>query len=201
MRRAAVSALAVVLGLAGAANAQVGGEEMTVDEAVPDDMPLEHVIVLLGLRAPAALDAVLAAQQDPRSSRFHRWLEPTEIADRFGPSRAEYARVREWFAARGFRVVHDSPLRVALAVAGTAGDVATALATPIRFLRENLPRTGRLRRADLGLLRGSRARVRLLLGSQPGASGRDTGGDPCFRGARPQAGTPLFVVGWPRGSR
>ena len=136
MRRAAVSALAVVLGLAGAANAQVGGEEMTVDEAVPDDMPLEHVIVLLGLRAPAALDAVLAAQQDPRSSRFHRWLEPTEIADRFGPSRAEYARIREWFAARGFRVVHDSPLRVALAVAGTAGDVATALATPIRFLRD-----------------------------------------------------------------
>src|SRR5439155_23489835 len=38
--------------------------------------------------------------------------------------------------AHGFHVVHDSPLRVALVLAGTAGDVAAALGTSIRFFHE-----------------------------------------------------------------
>ena len=109
---------------------------MTAGAQVPTELPLDHVTVLLGLRARAVLDAVLAAQQDPRSPRFRRWLEPEEIADRFGPSRAEYARVRQWFEAHGFRVVHDSPLRALLVVAGTAGDAAAALGAPIRFFRD-----------------------------------------------------------------
>ncbi|TMA39819.1 MAG: hypothetical protein E6J79_02045 [Deltaproteobacteria bacterium] len=109
---------------------------MAAGAPAPAELPLEHVTVLLGLRARAALDAVLAAQQDPRSPRFRRWLEPEEIADRFGPSRGEYARVRRWFETHGFRVVHDSPLRALLVVAGTAGDAAAALGAPIRFFRD-----------------------------------------------------------------
>src|SRR5439155_6013435 len=113
---------------------------MAAGAPAPAEMPLEHVTVLLGLRARAALDAVLAAQQDRRSPRFRRWLATEEIADRFGPSRAEYARVRRWFAAHGFRVVHDSPLRAMLVVAGTAGDVAAALGPPIRFFSDRAGR-------------------------------------------------------------
>ncbi|TMB41947.1 MAG: hypothetical protein E6J55_17590, partial [Deltaproteobacteria bacterium] len=148
MRRAALAALAAgALGLAGDPAAaeplrQLPGSLpralalMTAGARAPADLALSHVTVLLGLRASAALDAVLAAQQDPRSPRFRHWLEPAEIADRFGPSRAEYARVRRWFETRGFHVVHDSPLRIALVVAGTAGDVAAALGTPIRFFHD-----------------------------------------------------------------
>lgn len=106
------------------------------------DLRLDHITVFLGLRESAALDALVAAQQDPRSPRFRRWLDATEIADRFGPRRAEYERVRRWFVGRGFRVVRDSPHRVGLVVAGTAGQVEASLATPIRLFRDG----GRIRR-------------------------------------------------------
>src|SRR5207253_1623069 len=56
-------------------------------------------------------------------------------ADRFGPRRDEYERVRSWFVAHGFEVVRDSQFRVALVVAGKAAQVETALGAPIgRYL-------------------------------------------------------------------
>ena len=87
---------------------------MTDVGAAPADLPLEHVTVYLGLRHRAALDAVIAAQQDPRSPLFRRWLEPTEIADRFGARPARYERVRRWLVDHGFTIVSDSPYRAAL---------------------------------------------------------------------------------------
>src|SRR4029077_17246665 len=68
---------------------------------------------------------------------FLHWLDPTEIADRFGARRAAYERVRRWFAAQGFEVVHDSPSRISFEVAGTAGQVARALGAPIRLIRHH----------------------------------------------------------------
>ncbi len=119
---------------------------MTVVASAPDDLPLPHVTVLLGIRHRAALEALLAAQQDPRSPHFLRWLDNLELADRFGPTRTEYERVRSWFVTRGFRVIQDSPLRLAIVVAGTAGDVRTALGTSIVRLHHR----GRLYRGPAG---------------------------------------------------
>ena len=109
---------------------------MTPAGRAPADLRLEHVTVLLGLRHRRAFEALVAAQQDRRSPLFQRWLGAAEIADRFGPRRDEYERVRSWFVAHGFEVVRDSPFRVALVVAGRAGQVETALGAPIgRYLR------------------------------------------------------------------
>lgn len=99
----------------------------------PAELPLEHVTVFLGLRDHEALEAVIAAQQDARSPRFGRWLEMGEIADRFGPRREQYERVRRWFVGEGFRVVRESPARIAFVVAGTAGLAERALAAPIHL--------------------------------------------------------------------
>jgi hypothetical protein len=99
------------------------------------DMPLDAVTVVLGLRDRRHLEALLAAQQDPHTPDFHRWLDLTQLADRFGPRRVDYERVRGWFTARGFRVVREVPSRVALVLGGTAGQVAAALATPIQLFR------------------------------------------------------------------
>src|SRR5207245_1955173 len=74
---------------------------MTPAGRAPADLRLEHVTVFLGLRHRRALDALIAAQQDRRSPLFHRWLAASEIADRFGPRRGEYERVRRWFVAHG----------------------------------------------------------------------------------------------------
>src|SRR5262249_32853594 len=68
-------------------------------------LPLPRIVVLLGVRDRPGLDATIAAQQDPRSPRFRRWLDPTEIADRFGARRDHYERVRRWLVERGFTVV------------------------------------------------------------------------------------------------
>ena len=109
---------------------------MTPAGRAPADLRLEHVTVFLGLRHRRTLDALIAAQQDRRSPLFHRWLAASEIADRFGPRRGEYERVRRWFVAHGFEVVRDSQFRTALVVAGTAAQVEGALAAPIgRFTR------------------------------------------------------------------
>jgi hypothetical protein len=103
--------------------------------AAPADLPLEYVTVVLGLRDRDALEATIAAQQDRRSPRFGQWLEAPEIADRFGPTREEYARVRRWFRARGFDIVRESPHRTLLAVAGTAAQAEATFKTPIRLFR------------------------------------------------------------------
>ena len=109
---------------------------MTPAGRAPADLRLEHVTVLLGLRHRRAFEALVAAQQDRRSPLFQRWLGAAEVADRFGPRRDEYERVRGWFVAHGFEVVRDSPFRVVLVVAGTAAQVETALGAPIgRYVR------------------------------------------------------------------
>ncbi len=127
------------------------------------DLRLEHVTVFLGLRHPRALDALIAAQQDRRSPLFHRWLDATEIADRFGPRRDEYERVRRWFVGHGFTVVRDSPFRAAVVVAGTAAQVEAALATPIgRFVRNG--RTYHAPLADPALPESIAGSVRGILG-------------------------------------
>ena len=108
---------------------------LVASEPAPADLPLENVTIVLGLRDRTGLDAVIAAQQDRHSARYGRWLDLDEIADRFGPSRSEYERVRAWFVGQGFRVVRDSASRVAIVVAGTAGQAGTALAAPIWLYR------------------------------------------------------------------
>ena len=101
----------------------------------PADLELDHVLVFLGLRERAALDAFIAARQDPRSGRFGERMDPAEIADRFGARRADYERVRTWLTRQGLEVVHDSPFRVAIALRGTAARFERALATRLRLVR------------------------------------------------------------------
>ncbi len=129
----------------------------------PADLRLEHVTVLLGLRHRRGLDALIAAQQDRRSPLFHRWLDAGEIADRFGPRRDEYERVRRWFVAHGFEVVRDSRFRIALVVAGTAAQVEAALGAPIGRFRQG-GRTYHAPLADPSLPESIAASVRGIVG-------------------------------------
>src|SRR5947207_9143266 len=129
----------------------------------PADLRLEHVTVLLGLRHRRGLDALIAAQQDRRSPLLPRWLDAGEIADRFGPRRDEYERVRRWFVAHDFEVVRDSRFRIALVVAGTAAQVEAALGAPIgRFVQGG--RTYHAPLADPSLPESIAASVRGIVG-------------------------------------
>jgi subtilase family serine protease len=146
MRVAALSTvlvLAFAAQLRAAAPYRLGGTvphalaQVAPETAAAADLRLEHVTFLLGLRNRREVEARIAAQQDSRSPFYGRWLGPDEIADRYGPHKAEYGRLRRWLRLHGFTVVRESPFRVALVVAGTAAQVERALKAPIALYRRN----------------------------------------------------------------
>jgi pseudomonalisin len=60
--------------------------------------------VTLRLQHTDELAALLTAQQDPHSPRYHQWLTPDEFATRFAPAPADYTAVVAWLQGEGFRV-------------------------------------------------------------------------------------------------
>ncbi|HLK10841.1 MAG TPA: protease pro-enzyme activation domain-containing protein [Candidatus Binatia bacterium] len=67
----------------------------------------------------AGFERYLASLGDPASSHYRRYLTQRQIADRFGPSRGVYARLRRHLEAHGFAVVSESANRLTLTVRGT----------------------------------------------------------------------------------
>jgi len=58
----------------------------------------------MALRNRDDLARLLADQQDPASSQYHRWLTPDAFTSRFGPTDADLARVTRWLKKKGFTV-------------------------------------------------------------------------------------------------
>ena len=80
-------------------------------------------------------DRFLHDLYEPKSPRFHHFLTQRQIADRFGPSRADYDSVRSYFRASGFRLLKGSVNRLTLEVRGTRGAAERALMTSISDYR------------------------------------------------------------------
>ncbi|HZZ84819.1 MAG TPA: S53 family peptidase [Anaeromyxobacteraceae bacterium] len=79
----------------------------------------------------ADLEKLLAAQQDPASSSYHRWLTPEEYADRFGPTADEVAAVTAWLEAQGFAVDGISRSRARIFFSGSVARLEAAFRTEI----------------------------------------------------------------------
>jgi pro-kumamolisin-like protein/fibronectin type III domain protein len=80
-----------------------------------------------------ALQALLSAQQDPKSLQYHKWLAPTEYGERFGASEATLAAVTNWLKSNGL-VVGQVPMgRGHLPFSGTKRQVEGALRTSIHL--------------------------------------------------------------------
>lgn len=105
--------------------------------AVPADLGLSHLSLLLR-RTPerqAAYDALLRAQQDPASPDYQRWLTGPEIGARFGASDHDIEAVSAWLRAEGLAVDAVSGNRMRVRFSGSAGRVAAAFGTPLRYYR------------------------------------------------------------------
>jgi hypothetical protein len=164
VRRALAVLLVVLVSPAAAADELVrlagtvppAAADMTPAGDVPGETLVPHVVVYLGLRDRAGLEAAIAAQHDPRAPGFGRWLDAGEIADRFGPRRAHYERVRRWLREHGLDVAGDSPFRVALTVRGSTAAMEHAFGTRLRRVRaggrvHRVPRADALVPASLGI--------------------------------------------------
>jgi len=103
-----------------------------VDEgAISPDAPLDRMLLVLksSPEQQEALDDLVAAQQDPRSPLYHRWLRPQEFGARFGASDAELAQLTAWLATHGFSVDNVAAGRRLMIFSGTAGEVRDAFHT------------------------------------------------------------------------
>lgn len=78
-----------------------------------------------------ALQWLLAQQQNPASSNYHRWLTPDQYAARFGMSEADLAKVTSWLKSQGLTVLGMSRGRNQISFAGTVAQVEAALHTEI----------------------------------------------------------------------
>ncbi len=78
-----------------------------------------------------AIDKLLAQQQDPHSSLYHKWLTPEEYAERFGLSPNDIKKLTAWLESQGFSVHTVARARNFIVFSGTAGQAENAFQTEI----------------------------------------------------------------------
>ncbi|HWY55560.1 MAG TPA: protease pro-enzyme activation domain-containing protein [Terriglobales bacterium] len=102
---------------------------------VDPSMKLGHVTLQISPSPAqqAALDSLLAEQQDPASPNYHKWLAPEQFAARFGMSRTDSAKITNWLRSRGFTIVQVARARNWVAFYGTASQLESALHTQIHY--------------------------------------------------------------------
>ena len=101
--------------------------------AVDPSTPMERMILTLthSDAQEATLTKLMAEQQDPNSSMYHKWLTPQEFGQQFGASDADIQAVTTWLTGQGFTVSHIGNGRNTIEFNGTAAQVSTAFATQI----------------------------------------------------------------------
>ena len=106
---------------------------------VPDGTPTGHMLMVLK-RSDAqqkALDALVAAQKDPKSPSYHKWLTPEQLGAQFGVADADVQAVTSYLAAQGFAVGRVSKNKMAVEFSGTTGQVRSAFRTEIHSFAVN----------------------------------------------------------------
>jgi subtilase family serine protease len=83
----------------------------------------------------AALDALVAAQHNPSSPLFHRWLTPAQYGAQFGASAQSRALVTAWLESHGFTIDEIPPSHRLVIFSGAAGQVLDAFHTEMHRYR------------------------------------------------------------------
>ena len=105
--------------------------------AVNSEMQLDSMTLNIALSAAqqAELDALLAAQQNPKSPQYHQWLTQEEYGARFGLTDSDLSKVTGWLTAQGFTVNRVSKSRNAIFFSGQVFQVETAFHTQIHYFQ------------------------------------------------------------------
>jgi hypothetical protein len=95
-------------------------------------------VTLLTLPTPSqqkALSQLLAAQQNPKSASYHKWLTPEQYADRFGLSQNDIQKITAWLMSEGFTVASVARGRNWIVFGGTAGQIESAFRTELHYYK------------------------------------------------------------------
>jgi subtilase family serine protease len=99
----------------------------------PESLSMDRMLLVLK-RSPAqeaALEKLMAEQQDRTSPNFHKWLTPAEFGREFGPSDQDIQTVTSWLISHGFQINNVGTGRTIIQFSGTAGQVEETLHAPI----------------------------------------------------------------------
>jgi hypothetical protein len=106
---------------------------------VSASLPLDRMSLILK-RTPAqeaALQTLLAQQQDKKSPNYHKWLTAAQFGQLFGPSDQDIQKVTAWLTTHGFIVDEVATGRQFIQFSGTAGEVEEAFKAPLHNLNVN----------------------------------------------------------------
>ncbi len=81
----------------------------------------------------AALDTLLAAQQDRTSPLYHQWLTPDVFAAQFGAAASDLQAVQNWLTAQGFTVEGVSRGLNRITFTGTEAQIEAAFGTQLHY--------------------------------------------------------------------
>ena len=100
---------------------------------VASDLQMERMLLVLTRAAAgeAALESLLARQQDKSSRDFHAWLSPAQFGSQFGASPSDLQKLTSWLESHGFRVNHIGQGAMSIEFSGTAGQVKDTFHTAI----------------------------------------------------------------------
>ncbi len=80
-----------------------------------------------------ALDALVAAQQNPASPLYHQWLTPAQFGAQFGAAASDITAVETWLQQQGFTVDSVSNSRDRIHFSGTAALVESAFGASLHY--------------------------------------------------------------------
>ena len=85
----------------------------------------------------ADLQALIAAQQDPASPSYHKWLSPEEFGARFGVADSDLAKVQSWLEGRGLTVDSVSRSKGSISFSGAVGQIEASFGTELHYYKLN----------------------------------------------------------------
>jgi subtilase family serine protease len=83
----------------------------------------------------ADLQALIAAQQNPSSPLYHKWLTPDQFAARFGMADTDIATVESWLEQQGFSIDSVARSKNRITFSGRVGQAEAAFGTEMHYYR------------------------------------------------------------------
>lgn len=106
---------------------------------MPAGVPVKGITLVFQRSAAqeSALQALIVAQQNPRSPLYHRWLNPDQYAARFGMSDSDLQKTESWLEQQGFSIDYVARSKNAIHFSGNARQVEQAFSTEMHYYKED----------------------------------------------------------------
>jgi hypothetical protein len=101
--------------------------------AAPDSMQLGRTILLLknSTAQQDALGKLLNDQQNPKSSSYHKWLQPAQFGAQFGAAPADIQKITQWLESYGFDIEAPISGQNLIVFSGTQAQLRAAFHTEL----------------------------------------------------------------------